>query len=69
MEHKNYECLRCKCREYEVGEMHVAGSVLAKVFDVEGNRFSSVTCANCKHTEFFKVERSGLDNIFDLFVT
>ncbi len=65
----NFSCLRCKHTACELGEMHVAGSVLAKVFDVEGSRFTSVTCVRCRHTEFFKADKRALSNIFDLFVT
>ncbi len=65
----NFKCLRCGHSECEVGEIHVAGSVLSKVFDVEGTKFSSVTCGRCKHTELFRTDRSMLGNIFDLFTT
>ena len=68
-EHENYRCLRCNGRNYEIGEMYVAGGFWSKVFDVEGRKFTTVTCENCSHTEFFKADRSALANIFDLFVT
>jgi predicted nucleic-acid-binding Zn-ribbon protein len=68
-EHVNYKCLRCNHRSYEVGEMYVAGGFWSKVFDVEGRKFSTVTCTNCRHTEFFNIERSKLANVLDLFVT
>lgn len=66
---KNYKCCKCAGTTCELGEMHVAGGFWSKVFDVEGRKFSSVTCTRCKHTEFFKADRSQLANIFDLFVT
>ena len=64
-----FKCLRCKHTQCEVGEIHVAGGFWSKVFDVEGRKFSTVTCERCKHTEFFKADRNALGNIFDLFVT
>jgi uncharacterized protein len=64
-----FKCMRCAHHTCEVGEIHVAGGFWSKVFDVEGRRFSTVTCERCKHTEFFKARRSALGNIFDLFVT
>ena len=65
----NFSCLRCKHNHCEVGVMYVAGGFWSKIFDVEGRKFSSVTCERCKHTEFFKTDQSSLGNIFDLFVT
>jgi hypothetical protein len=65
----NFKCLRCGHTRCEVGEIHVAGGIFSKLFDVEGRKFTSVTCDHCKHTEFFKADRSMLGNIFDLFVT
>ena len=69
MEHSNYQCLRCKSRQFEVGEIHVAGGFWSKVFDIEGRKFTSITCSSCKHTEFFKADRQNVGNILDLFVT
>lgn len=63
----NYECPKCKHTRYDVGEIHAAGSVIGKVFDVEGRKFATVTCQRCKYTEFFKVDSDMLSNIFDLF--
>jgi uncharacterized protein len=65
---RNYRCLRCQHGACEVGEIRVAGGFWSKVFDVEGRRFTSVTCTRCKHTVFFKADRSVVSNVFDLFV-
>jgi uncharacterized protein len=64
-----FQCIRCKGDMCNVGEMHVAGGFWSKVFDVEGRKFSTVTCSRCRHTEFYQADRSQLANIFDLFVT
>lgn len=61
-------CVKCKSDRYEVGEIHVAGGFWSRVFDVEGRKFTSVTCSRCRHTEFYKANRNQLANIFDLFV-
>ena len=34
-------------------------------FDVQGSRFSAVTCRHCSYTEFFKTPTSMLGNVFD----
>jgi predicted nucleic-acid-binding Zn-ribbon protein len=64
---KNYTCPKCGHAACEVGEAHVAGGVWSKVFDVEGVKFSSVTCEKCSYTEFYKTEATMLSNVFDLF--
>lgn len=65
----NYRCPRCGSSQAKVGEMHVAGGFWSKIFDVEGRKFSTVTCARCRHTEFFEADKSTLANVFDLFTT
>lgn len=62
-----YKCLRCDHRHYDTGEIRAAGGFWSKVFDVQGRRFTTVTCQQCKHTELFKVDSSGLGNVFDFF--
>ncbi len=63
----NYRCPKCAGTRCDVGEMRAAGGFWSKIFDVQGARFSSVTCENCRYTEFFKAPSSMLGNIFDLF--
>jgi predicted nucleic-acid-binding Zn-ribbon protein len=62
-----YSCPRCRHDRYEVGEIRAAGGFWSKIFDVQGRRFSTVTCLRCKHTELFQVESGKLENVFDLF--
>ena len=65
----SYQCIRCKHNSCELGELYAAGGFWSKIFDVEGRKFSTVTCDRCKHTELFKADKNTLANIFDLFVT
>ena len=68
MEHKNWFCPKCNNKEYELGEIRVAGSFWQKIFNVQRSNFSSVTCKKCTYTEFFKGKSaSRLANIFDFF--
>jgi len=63
----NYGCPKCGQTFCEIGEMRATGGFWSKIFDVQGAKFSSVTCQNCKYTEFYKADSSLLGNIFDLF--
>ena len=68
MKHKNWSCPKCNEQEYEVGEIRVASSFWTKIFNIQNNRYSSVSCNQCSFTEFYKGQpASGLANIFDFF--
>ena len=62
-----YRCPKRDHTEYETGELRGAGGFWSKIFDVQGARFSRVTCGRCRYTEFFHADSSLLGNIFDLF--
>ncbi|MBG0780826.1 MAG: GTP-binding protein [Bacteroidales bacterium] len=68
MRNMNYKCPKCGNRQYEIGEIRVTGSLLAKIFDVQNKKFSTISCSRCTYTEFYKTKSSNLANIFDLFV-
>ena len=63
----NYSCAKCKHDGYETRELRGAGGFWSKIFDVQGQRFTTVICARCRYTELFHAESSKLGNIFDLF--
>jgi hypothetical protein len=67
MHHANWSCPKCQHREYEIGEIRVAGGMWSKIFDVQGSRYSAVTCEQCSYTEFYKNPSSVLGNVFDFF--
>lgn len=63
----SFRCPKCSNTTYEVGEIRVAGGFWSKIFDVQGSKFSRVTCGRCMYTEFYKGDSSTLGNIFDFF--
>ena len=63
----NFHCPKCTNRECDVAEMRGAGGFWSKIFDVQGQRYSTVTCTRCKYTEFYKAPTNMLGNIFDFF--
>ena len=67
MQQLNYRCPKCGNEEYDVGEIRVTGGMLAKIFDVQNKKYSTVTCNRCKYTEIYQADSSMLGNIFDLF--
>ncbi|GAB5518666.1 MAG: zinc ribbon domain-containing protein [Rhodothermales bacterium] len=67
MNHPNWACPKCQNRGYDVGEFRATGGRLAKVFDVQNKKFSTVSCDRCGYTEIYKGRTSTLGNVFDLF--
>lgn len=67
MRHENWQCMKCGHDEYETGEIRVAGGFWSKIFDVQANKYSAVTCERCSYTEFYKGSSSTLGNVFDFF--
>ena len=67
MEKLNFTCPKCSGSGYEIGQFRAAGGFLTKVFDIQSQRFSTVTCSRCKYTEIYRAETSMLGNVFDLF--
>ncbi len=69
MENKplNYTCPKCKNRTYKIGQMRATGGILSKIFDVQTEKYTSVSCERCKYTEFYKAPTRALSNIFDFF--
>ena len=63
----NYTCAKCGGREYEADNIRTTGGFLAKIFDVQSRKFSTVSCRRCHYTEIYKADTSMLGNIFDFF--
>lgn len=65
MANNSYLCPKCGNTQYELDEIRTTGGALSKIFDVQNKKFTSVTCTQCKYTEFYKGTTSTLGNIFD----
>ena len=67
MEHRNWECPKCKNREFEASQFAATGGGLTKFFNIQNKKFSTVTCTRCKYTELYQAETSMLGNVLDFF--
>ena len=62
-----YSCEKCNSTNFEEGKISTTGSGLSKFFNMQNNRFVTISCTKCGYTELFKGEKSGiLSNIFDV---
>ena len=64
---KNYCCPKCNSRSYKLGQMRATGGTFSKLFDIQNQKSTSVTCAKCTYTEFYKTKTSAISNVFDFF--
>ncbi len=64
----DYKCRNCGSDECKVGEIHVTGSTIGKLFDIQGTKFQTITCRRCNYTELYKCPKDRFGNILDLFV-
>jgi len=67
MNQLTYTCPKCGNKQFETGEMRATGGFLSKIFDVQSRKFTTITCTQCKYTEFFAASSSQMGNILDFF--
>ncbi len=65
MRHQNWYCSKCRQRDFEADQFRATGGMVAKIFDVQNKRFTTVTCSNCSYTEIYRTPSSKLGNVFD----
>lgn len=65
MQHKNWQCQKCKCRDFAIQEVRATGGAFARIFDIQNRKFSAIICDNCTFTEFYKTKSSAIGNVLD----
>ncbi|WP_172198661.1 zinc ribbon domain-containing protein [Saccharibacillus qingshengii] len=60
-------CVKCGSPNAETKEVSMAGTGLSKMFDIEHNHFTVVSCTNCGYSEFYNNQSSTGSNLLDLF--
>ena len=51
MRHEKWKCPKCDNDEFETDIFQAAGGTLAKLFDVQNKKFTTVSCTQCQYTE------------------
>ena len=67
MSKAKWSCPKCGNVDYDTDQFRATGSFLAKIFDVQNKRFTTVTCTRCKYTEIYRTDSSRLGDVFDFF--
>lgn len=61
----SFSCMKCKNTSYEQGQFQATGNTLSKLFDVQTEKFITITCTKCSFTEIYKSTSSTGENITD----
>jgi predicted nucleic-acid-binding Zn-ribbon protein len=60
-----YTCPKCGSKQFEIGEMWVSSNFFSRIFDIQGRRFTNVTCQKCRYTEFFKTSQKAIGEVYN----
>jgi uncharacterized protein len=62
-----FQCSKCDGREYVTGELRTTGSGLSRFFNIQNQKYATVSCKECGFTELYKLEGRGIGNVIDFF--
>lgn len=51
---RKFCCPKCSHNSVVIGGLSATGKGLSRMFDIQHNKFTTVTCGRCGYTEFFK---------------
>lgn len=60
-------CIKCGSTKAEQKDVAMTGTGLSKMFDVQANKFTVVSCTNCGYSEFYNNQASKSGNVLDFF--
>jgi len=61
-------CLKCGSTDAKSEDVAMTGTGLSKIFDVQNNQFTVVSCNNCGYSEFYKKDSTTASNVIDFFL-
>ena len=66
MEQHQFSCIKCSGTEYRGGEIRTTGSGLSRFFNLQNQKFATLSCSNCGYTELYRMDGGGVGNILDI---
>jgi len=54
---QHYSCSKCGHGAHTAGEIRVAGSFLTQAFNMQKEKYATITCNTCQYTEFYKIKK------------
>ena len=64
---QQYSCAKCAHSEYKTGELRTTGSGLSRFFNIQNQKYSTVSCKQCGFTELYRLDGRGIGNVIDFF--
>lgn len=61
-----YTCPKCGSKTFVKSEISTSGSFLTRVLKIQRKRFTTVTCSECKYTEFYNLSPKRLGDVLDI---
>jgi hypothetical protein len=61
-------CPKCGHTETDVGTISTTGGGLSKMFDIQTNQFTVVSCVNCGYSELYRDVGSDTSDLVDVFL-
>ena len=69
MDPRPFSCVKCSGTEYTGGEIRTTGSGVSRFFNLQNQKFASVSCSNCGYTEFYRRAGGRAGNILDILTS
>ena len=67
MSQESYNCVKCNNSEYESGQFQATGGTFSKLFNIQNQKFTTITCAQCQYTEIYRGDSNAVTNVLDFF--
>ena len=67
MDSNNWKCPKCGNIGASLDQFQATGGNLAKVFDIQNKRFTTVSCTRCGFTELYRGNTDDVMNVIDFF--
>ena len=63
---KIWNCPKCHESRSEKGQLAATGGGLfSKMFNVQSQKFTTISCKTCRYTEIYRADTGMIENIFD----
>ena len=63
-----FVCAKCGSTHCETGKFRATGGGLSKLFDIQTEKFNTITCSKCGYTEIYKSTTDLTENVLDFFI-
>ena len=62
---KTYVCSKCNNDKYESGQFQATGGTFSKLFNIQNQKFTTITCNQCQYTEIYRGDSNAVTSVLD----